>query len=217
MPLQSLARPAAILATLLFGIGSLQAQEAARKSNEDQSAAMNSVLAKMNEQMDIPEVPEDQRASREQIDKLFDSLRLRDQLDKTMQMASMAFKAGIEQAIEEKKQKNPNKKELTPQEQQQFENMMSEYMKKLAAVIYSDDVMNPIKSAYQRYLTSSDVEGITAFYSSPAGKHLLERQTKIGLAAAPQMMAAMQAKIQPLMAQMQANLDAAKKAVPASK
>jgi hypothetical protein len=189
-------------------MGFLAAQEPTHNAQGDPSAMVNNMLAKMSGQLDIPEIPEGQRASREQIDKLFEALRLRDQLNKTMEMTSVAVKAGIQQAMEEQKQKSGSGKELTPEQQKLFENVLSEYTKKLAAIIYSDDVINPIKSAYQRYLTASDVEGIIAFYQTSAGEHLLERQTKIGLEAAPQMLAALQGKLQPLMEEMQKNIAA---------
>ena len=211
MILQSVQRTvAAALTLLVLGLGSAQAQQATKTNSDKDSADLNRILAQMNSQVDIPEIPADQRATRAQIDQLFDSLHLRDQLDKTMQMMTAGMKGAFQQAINEQKQKDPARKELTPEEQKKFEALLTNYLQQVAAVVYSDEVMAPIKDAYQRYLTAADVEAITAFYHSPAGKDLVERQTKIGLTAAPAMMSAMRTRLQPLMTQMQATLAAIK-------
>jgi hypothetical protein len=157
----------------------------------------------MSGQMDVPEVPEGQRATRAQIDKLFEVMRLREQTAKVVDMASTAMRAGIQQGIEQKKRENPNAAQMTPAQQQQLEAVFSDYMKKMIDVVYSDDVMGPLKASYQRYLSTEDVDGIIAFYQSPAGQHLLDKQVKIQLEGAPAMMEALQNKLKGLIEDMQ--------------
>lgn len=210
------------LAAMAFmGSGRMLAQQTKKSSDAQDLSAVKSALQQMSGQMDVPEVPEGQRATRAQIDKLFEVMRLREQTAKVVDMASTAMRAGIQQGIEQKKRENPNAAQMTPAQQQQLEAVFSDYMKKMIDVVYSDDVMGPLKASYQRYLSTEDVDGIIAFYQSPAGQHLLDKQVKIQLEGAPAMMEALQNKLKGLIEDMQKQIAAldlpADKQTPAKK
>jgi hypothetical protein len=51
---------------------------------------------------------------------------------------------------------------------------------------------------YQKYLTRSDVEGIIAFYGSPAGQHMLDMQPMIMKESMTIAMQRVQDRIKPL-------------------
>jgi hypothetical protein len=205
----------------MAGSGRLTAQQTKKSSDAQDLSAVKSALQQMSGQMDVPEVPESQRATRVQIDKLFEVMRLREQTAKVVDMASTALRAGIQQGIEQKKRENPNAAQMTPAQEEQLNAVFSDYMKKMIDVVYSDEVMGPLKASYQRYLSTQDVEGIIAFYQSPAGQHLLDKQVKIQLEGAPAMMEALQTKLKVLIEEMQKQIAAldlpADKQLPAKK
>jgi len=209
----------AVMATA--GSGRMLAQQTKKNSDAQDLSAVKTALQQMSGQMDVPEVPEGQRATRAQIDRLFEVMRLREQAAKVVDMASTALRAGIQQGIEQKKREHPNATQMTPAQEQQLNAVFSGYMKKMIDVVYSDDVMGPLKASYQRYLSSEDVEGIIAFYQSPAGQHLLDKQVKIQLEGAPAMMEALQTRLKGLIEEMQKQIAAldlpAEKQLPAKK
>ena len=197
-----------MMALVLMSAGFSFAQDKKPGGDAGESAAVKAILQKMNDQVNIPEVPEGQRASREQIDKLFEVMKIHEQIGKSVDMLSAAMRGGMQEAIQQRRKDHPNEAQLTPEQEKAFEAILTEYMKKMVDAIYSDDVFGIMKTAYQRYLSADDIEGAIAFYSSPAGQHFMDRQMKISLVVAPEMMTAMQNKVQGIIEEMTAKIKA---------
>jgi len=193
-----------------MGASLLLAQSATGGKGKDSNAAVQAMLQKMDAQVDVPEVPVAQRASREQVDKMFEAMRFHDQLSKVADMTTAGMQGMVQQIADEQKKEHPNEPAMTAAQEKQLEALMTEFTKKVIAVIDSEEVLGGMKETYRRYLTVDDVNGIIAFYQSPAGQHLLDKQTKIQLQAMPAMMQVLQKKIEELTVEMLPKIEALK-------
>jgi hypothetical protein len=57
-----------------------------------------------------------------------------------------------------------------------MEKVMSKYVGKAMDLYPADEMVTDMTAIYQRHLSKDDVDGLIAFYSSPAGQHLLDAQ-----------------------------------------
>jgi hypothetical protein len=53
------------------------------------------------------------------------------------------------------------------------------FMEKVKNVFSIDEMLEDMTTIYQRHFTRNDVDALIAFYSSPAGQHLLNEQPAI--------------------------------------
>jgi len=51
---------------------------------------------------------------------------------------------------------------------------MKKYMERALSLYPPDEMIADLSGIYQRHLSKEDVDGIIAFYSSPAGQHMVE-------------------------------------------
>ncbi len=56
---------------------------------------------------------------------------------------------------------------------------MGKYIQKAMTIYSAEDMIEDMTAVYQRHLTGADVDAMIAFYSSPAGQHLLDAQPSI--------------------------------------
>ena len=112
-------------------------------------------------------------ASREQILKLFNMLNVRKTTEMTMQVAAQQAKASAEQMFQ---QQTPN---ATPEQVKQFREMMDGIMDDTFGNMPIEKMIDVMIPVYQRHFTSSDIDSIVAFYSSPTGQKFLNELPKI--------------------------------------
>jgi hypothetical protein len=124
-------------------------------------------------------VPPDQQATGEQLDKLFEVMRLRQQLQATMKAIPAMIQQQLHAQMDEMYAKLPGGGKPTPDQQAKLEEIMNKYIQRAATLYSPDDMMGDITAVYQRHMSKSDVDAYIAFYSSPAGQHLLDAQPKI--------------------------------------
>lgn len=202
-----------LAAAVLCGCVALPAQEAKKKiSPADQMAELTKLMKEVGDGVNVPEVPEAQRATRAQIDELFVAMKYDQQLAQNLSLMTKSMRLAMKQAAEKQQSEDSAAAAKAKDREAMFEAMMDQYLKKVAEVIESDDVLGPMKDSYQRYLTADDVKGLIAFYSSEPGQHLLDRQSKIQLDAAPKMMQALQGKVMSLVQEMAKQIEAAQPA-----
>ena len=130
------------------------------------------------------QVPADSSATKEDIEKLFDTLHLREMMKNMMATSMQQSKQMANDTLRKKK---PG---ISEQELQRMDSFMAEFTKTLDVSGMLDDFI-PI---YQRHLTRQDVQAMLAFYDSPTGQKILREQ--------PAMMAEGMQAMQPRMRKM---------------
>jgi uncharacterized protein len=126
-----------------------------------------------------PAIPPDQQPTREQLAKLFEVMRLRQQLQSVMKAMPAMIQQQVKTQMEEVTSKLPGAKQLTPEQQAVIDKMMNKYMEKAFKIYPVNEMLDDMASIYQRHLSRSDVDAFIVFYDSPAGQHLLDAQPAI--------------------------------------
>jgi len=131
---------------------------------------------------------DDAAASKEDIETLFTTMHIREQVGNIMQVAIKQQKQMIRAAV---KQKMPD---IQAKDLDKIDAMMDESMKGLDVNGMIDDMM-PV---YERHLTKADVAAMTSFYQSPTGQKMIREQPQMTAEA----MQATQPRLQKAMAKM---------------
>jgi hypothetical protein len=126
-----------------------------------------------------PAIPPDQQPTKEQLAKLFEVMRLRQQLQNVMKMMPVMIQQQIQAQMKEIKSKLPGSASPSPEQQAALDQLMSKYMKKAFEMYTIDEMLADMTTIYQRHMSRSDVDAFIAFYSSPAGQHMLNEQPAI--------------------------------------
>jgi hypothetical protein len=131
---------------------------------------------------------DDSAATKEDIEKLFTALHLRDLMQNVMRASMQQSKQIAHDAI---KKKEP---ELTADQLRRMDAFMDDFAKKLDLSGMLDDMV-PV---YERHLTKQDVSAMLAFYESPTGQKMLREQ--------PAMMAEAMQAMRPRMEKMMGDI-----------
>ena len=126
-----------------------------------------------------PAIPQDQQPTKEQLAKLFEVMRLRQQLQGFMKMMPAMVQQQVQTQMHEMASKMPGRKPITPEQQAAIDKMMNKYMEKALNLYPIDEMIDDMTGLYQRHMSRSDVDAFIAFYSSSAGQHLLDQQPAI--------------------------------------
>jgi hypothetical protein len=124
-------------------------------------------------------VPADQQATREQLAKLFEVMRLRQQFDSMTKMMPAIVQQEVHQQMEQLAAAIPNGKQLSPEQKAAFDKITDKYLQKANKLYPTDEMVNDAMTIYQHHMSRSDVDAYIAFYSSTAGQHLLDAQPVI--------------------------------------
>src|ERR1019366_5678346 len=120
-------------------------------------------------------VPADQQPTKEQLAKLFDAMRVKQQIQSVQKVVPTM----IQQQIKEQSRQMTAGANLTPEQLTRTEKIMGKYTEKAMSVYSPDDMIDDMTGIYQRHLSREDVDGMIAFFTSPAGQHLLDQQPVI--------------------------------------
>jgi hypothetical protein len=118
-------------------------------------------------------IPADQQPTKEQLAKLFEVMRLRAQMQNLMKALPSMIQEQIQAQAKEIAAKLPGGA-ATPEQQAAIEKVLNKYMEKSFNIYTADEMIEDMGSIYQRHLSRSDIDAFTAFYTSPAGQHLLD-------------------------------------------
>ncbi len=116
--------------------------------------------------------PAPDRPTKEQLNRLFEVMHLKDQMQSMMTM----MPALIEQQMKEQEKQVTSKVAggtIKPEQQEEISKITSKYMEKALSVYTIDQMLDDMATIYQRHLSRSDVDAFIAFYGSDAGQHLL--------------------------------------------
>ena len=127
--------------------------------------------------------PENQ-ASPEKLAKLFEVMRIKQQMQSMKTMVPGMVQQQIESAMKE----FPTQSKLTPEQREKLQAIMNKYVAKSMELYPADEMLTDMTGIYQKHLSKEDVQGLTTFYSSPAGQHLLDAQPVIAQEYMPMVM-----------------------------
>ncbi len=132
-------------------------------------------------------VPADQ-PTREQLAKLFDVMRIREQMQSIRQIVPGMVAQQIQGAMKQTEADLPPGTKLTPEQREAMQKVMSKYVGKAMDLYPTDEMLADMTTIYQQHLSKDDVDGLITFYSSPAGQHLLDAQPVIAKEYMPMVM-----------------------------
>lgn len=156
-------------------------------------------------------VSPDQQPTREQLARLFEVMRLRQQLQGYLKMLPGMIQEQMRTQFKELAAKAPGGEALKPEQQEAMEKVLNRYMEKAINIFTIDEMIEDMTGLYQRHLSRADVDAFIAFYSSPAGQHLLEQQPVIMQEYMPMVMKRAQERTKTLTEELTAELNACKK------
>jgi uncharacterized protein len=143
-------------------------------------------------------IPSDRQSTKEQLAKLFQLMRVQDQITSMTKLMPQMIQQQMEAQIKQTKQAHPEMASRTAEQEQAFTKIIDKFMGRAMNLITADEMIADMTKIYQKHLTRSDVDGIIAFYSSPAGQHFLDKQSVILQESLPMVMQRMQDRIKPL-------------------
>lgn len=108
-------------------------------------------------------------ASKEDVKKLFDVMASKEQVRQMMQQVFAQMQALNRQ---EMKKRHPDASE---EEMARAERSSQEFIKSFPV----DDLLNDMVPVYQRHFTKTEIDGLTAFYSSPIGQKFLHEMPAV--------------------------------------
>lgn len=149
--------------------------------------------------------PQDQ-ATPEQLAKLFDVMRVKQQVQSMRDLVPQMVGQQIKAAMKTTEENLPAGTKLTDDQRQRMQQVMSKYVGKAMDLYPSDEMLSDMTGIYQRHLSKDDVDGLITFYGSPAGVHLLDAQPLIAREFMPVVMAKVQERSQAMTREMAAEM-----------
>jgi hypothetical protein len=147
-------------------------------------------------------IPLDQQATKEQLAKLFELMRVREQLASVTKLMPTLLQQQMQAQFQQSQKDHPEMASMTEEQQQAFGKVMNKYMERVMTLYTSDEMIADMSALYQKHLTRSDVDGMIAFYSSPAGQHMLDIVPVIMQEFMPMVMNRVQERIKPALDEM---------------
>jgi len=124
-------------------------------------------------------IPADQQPSADQLAKLFEVMRIKQQMQSMRTMVPGMVQQQIQSAMRQTEEGLPSGSKLTPEMREKMQAIMNKYVARAMDLYPADEMLTDMTSIYQKHLSRDDVEGLIAFYGSPAGQHLLDAQPVI--------------------------------------
>ena len=133
--------------------------------------------------------------------KLFEVMRIRSQMDTMLKMMPQAVQQQMKSEEQAMQAETPGGTGPTPEQKAAIDKVTARFVDRAFRLYPVDEMIDDMVKIYQKNLTRSDVESITAFYESPAGQHLLERQPAMMKEVMPLTMSKMQDQAKALIAE----------------
>ena len=133
----------------------------------------------MQQEKSAPVIAPENQAGAEQVAKLFEVMRIKQQMQSMKAMIPGMVQQQIQSAMKQSEGELPAGSKLTPEQREKMQAVMSKYVGKSMDLYPADEMLKDMTAIYQKHLSKDDVEGLVTFYSSPAGQHLLDAQPAI--------------------------------------
>jgi hypothetical protein len=122
--------------------------------------------------------PDDQ-PTKEQLAKLFEVMRLRQQMDTMMKSMSAMMQQQVTQQIKNTTGNLPSGGSISAAQQEKIDQLMQKYMDRAMNLYPVSEMIDDMSAIYQKHMSREDVDAYIVFYTSPAGQHLLDEQPSI--------------------------------------
>ena len=111
----------------------------------------------------------DQPASKEDVVQMFHEMRFEEQMKGIQQNIAQQFQTMAKEMMD-----RPEFKNLPPDRQKKYEDFLTAEMQNSMNIYPITEIISDFAPVYAKYLSKSDVQGVIAFYHSPAGKKMLD-------------------------------------------
>lgn len=157
---------------------------------------------KMQQEKQAPVVSAENQPSADQLAKLFEVMRIKQQMASMRTMVPAMVQQQIQAAMKQTEEGLPAGTKLTPEQREKMQSIMTEYVGKAMDLYPADEMLTDMTALYQRHLSKDDVDALIAFYSSPAGQHLLDAQPAIAQEYMPVVMGKVAQRSQTMLKEM---------------
>jgi hypothetical protein len=164
-------RGALVLSTVL-GMGSLI-------SGAQTAEPAEGTVGGAPDQAPVSTIPVEQRATKEQLTKLFEVMRVKQQMDSVLKMMPAMVEKQMQEQMKAIRAQMPGGGEMSPKEQEAMGQFQKRIMEKALSAYPYDEMISDMTDVYQRHVSRVDADAFIAFYGSPAGQHLLDEQPAI--------------------------------------
>lgn len=147
-------------------------------------------------------IPPDQQPTKEQLAKLFEAMQIREQVGAVMQMFPAMIQQQLRQQEKELAANQPEGARMSPERRAALDKVTERYLEKAMTLYSVDEMLDDMAAIYQRHFTRDDVDAYIAFYTTPAGKHLLQMTPVIMQEYMPVVMQRVQERSKALTAEM---------------
>lgn len=147
-------------------------------------------------------VPAGEQPTHEQLAKLFEVMRLRQQFDSMTKMMPAIVEQQVQEQMAQMQAAIPGGKQLSPEQQAAFDKLTAKYLQKANSLYPIDEMVEDAMAVYQRHMSRTDVDAYITFYSSTPGQHLLDAQPVIMKEYMPVVSEKVQSRTKELYAQM---------------
>jgi hypothetical protein len=155
-------------------------------------------------------IPPEDQPTKEQLLKLFEVMRIRDQMQSMRKIVPMMVQSQIQEQLKAmNSQMDPGSK-LTADQRAAMDGLIRKYVEKAVNLYPVEEMIDDMTLLYQEHLTREDVDAMIVFYSSPAGQHLLDAQPKIAQEYMPLVMKRAAERTKTLTAEMMKDMAALK-------
>ena len=162
-------------------------------------------------------LPADQQPTKEQLIKLFELMHVRDQLASVTKMIPALVQQQMKTQMQQMQKDHPEMAMMSEEKQQAAGMVMDKFMARVFDIYTPDEMISDMADIYQKHLSRSDVDGMIAFYSSPAGQHMVAMTPVIMQEYMPLVMQRMQERMKPLTDEMSKEMEQiAKPAAPSA-
>ena len=145
-----------------------------------------------------PSIPVEDQATSEQVERLFQVMRIRQQTESMMKQMSAMMQQQVAQGMKSGEADLPADKKPTAEQSAARQELMAKFMDRALHVYTVDEMLADMTPIYQRYISKSDIEAMIAFFGSSSGQHFLEQQPLILKEYMPLVMTRVQEKTQAL-------------------
>jgi hypothetical protein len=154
-----------------------------------------------------PAIPVEDQATPEQVERLFQVMRTRQQMESMMKQMSTMMQQQVSQGMKDGVAELPDGKKPSAEQLAERQKLVEKMMDRAMHVYTVDEILADMTPIYQRHVSKSDIEAFIAFFGSSAGQHFLDQQPMIAKEYMPQVMARVQEKSRALTEEMKKDIE----------
>ena len=170
----------------------------------------------MTTEQPAPELRPEDQATREQLVRLFDVMRLRDQMLAMRRIVPAMMETQVREQMRLATSQLGQNSQLSTRQRAAVDQLVRKYVEEAANLYSVDEMIEDMIGLYQQNLSRDDVDAMIAFYGSTAGQHLLQAQPRIAQQYMPIVMRRATERTRTLTTEMMKDLAALKQSSPSA-